>query len=216
MELYNTRHTILLLGISVRALPPFTNLTMTTKSVSTFLVLAVVSAAADLASNSANPQAVQEVKAGKRTEANAAWWGFQEEDSTEALQAAIDAGAKRVVVPNMTKDWVVRPIKLASNQELILEDGVVIAAKRGEYRDKGDCVFVARDVSNLSIRGYGATIRMQKEDYISGDVLDRLKWNRWFGPYKKAEWRTALRLQGVTKVEVCGLTLRDRVSIASF
>jgi hypothetical protein len=61
-------------------------------------------AAAAAPANAVNPQAVQEVRAGKRTEANAAWWGFDEEDSTEALQAAIRSGAKRVIVPNMKKD----------------------------------------------------------------------------------------------------------------
>lgn len=173
------------------------------------IALAAASAAGEMPGNTANPQAVQEVMAGKRATANAAWWGFQEEDSTEALQAAINSGAKRVLVPNMTKDWIVRPLKLAGHQELILEDGVVLTAKRGEYRGKGDSLLNARNVSHLVIRGYGATVRMQKQDYIAGDVLDRLKWNRWFGPYPKAEGRMALKLRSVTNVEVYGLTVRD-------
>jgi hypothetical protein len=162
-----------------------------------------------MAANAANPEAVREVLAGRRTTANAAWWGFREEDSTEALQAAIQSGAKRVMVPNMTKDWIVRPIKLAGDQELILEDGVVITAKRGEYRGRGDSVFTAQDVSNLTIRGYGATIRMQKEDYIYGRVLADLKWDRQFGQYPRAEWRMTLSLRGVSNVKVYGVTLRD-------
>ena len=173
------------------------------------LMLAADAAADDAAGKAANPQAVREVLAGKRTVANAAWWAFDEEDSTDCLQAAIRSGARRVVIPNMTKDWIVRPLQLAGNQELVIEDGVVITAKRGEYRAKNDSVFTARDVSNLVIRGYGATVRMQKEDYIAGDVLERLGWNRWFGQYKKAEWRMALALRGATNVEVNGLTLRD-------
>lgn len=173
------------------------------------IALTAASAAGEMPGNTANPQAVQEVMAGKRATANAAWWGFQEEDSTEALQAAINSGAKRVIVPNMTKDWVVLPLKLAGHQELILEDGVVITAKRGEYRGKGDSLLNARDISDLVIRGYGATVRMQKEDYITGDLLDRLKWNRWFGAYPKAEGRMTLRLRGATNVGVYGLTLRD-------
>ena len=66
--------------------------------------------------------------------------------STEALQAAIQSGAKRVVVPNMTKDWIVRPIQLAGNQELILEDGVVITAKRGEYRSRRGQRILRQDI----------------------------------------------------------------------
>jgi polygalacturonase len=159
--------------------------------------------------NAADPQAVSEVLAGKQTDANAAWWGFDLHDSTEALQAAINSGAKRVFVPKMDADWTVRPIKLAGDQELILEKGVVIAARRGEYQGRADCVLTARDLSNLIIRGYGATVRMHKEDYIVGLVLKDLGWNRWYGPYEKAEWRTALALRGCTGVQVLGLTLRD-------
>jgi hypothetical protein len=159
--------------------------------------------------NSKNPGAVEEVASGKRKTANAAWWGFDIEDSTEALQGAIDSGAKRVIIPNMARDWVVRPIKLAGNQELLFEEGVVIAAKRGEYRGRGDTVLSAHDLENLVIRGYGARVRMQKEDYIVGKVLVDLGWDRWFGPYEKAEWRTPLSLRGCSNVKVFGLTLCD-------
>ncbi|MBI4559429.1 MAG: right-handed parallel beta-helix repeat-containing protein [Candidatus Hydrogenedentes bacterium] len=156
-----------------------------------------------------NPEAIEELRTGVRSVANAAWWGFNEEDATEALQAAINSSARRVIVPNMKRDWIVRPIQLAGDQELILEKGVVITAKRGEYRGKGDSVFRARDVSNLTVRGYGATVRMQKEDYIVGKVLLDLDWHRWFDQYEKAEWRMTLSLNGCTNVNVYGLTLKD-------
>jgi len=189
----------------------------TQRTVTPTLILALLTtvyvtaplAGTDPPTNAKDPQAVKEVLAGKRKTANAAWWGFDEEDATEALQAAINSGAKRVIVPNMTQDWIVRPIRLAGDQELVLEKGVVITAKRGAYRGGGDTVFTARDASNLTIRGYGATVRMQKEDYIVGKVLLDLGWHRWFGQYKKAEWRTVLALRGCTHVTVCGLTLRD-------
>src|SRR5262249_21971857 len=115
-----------------------------------------------------NPAAVQEGLSGRRTEANAAWWGVDPEDATRALQDEIRSGARRVVVPNVDKDWVVRPIQLSGQQELVLEPGVVIAAKRGEYRGGGDTVFTATAVDDLTIRGTGAMIRMNKEDYIVG------------------------------------------------
>jgi hypothetical protein len=174
-----------------------------------FFALAAALPAQDEPGNSKNPQAVDEVKAGRRTTANAAWWGFDEDDATEALQAAIQSGAKTVIVPNLDRDWIVRPIRLAGNQELILEKGVVITAKRGEFRGKGDSVFTARDIDNLTIRGDGATIRMQKEDYIVGLVLKDLGWNHWFGQYAKAEWRMALAIRGCRQVAVEGVTLRD-------
>jgi hypothetical protein len=135
-------------------------------ALATLLLVANSAFAAEPPANIANPQAVADVLAGKETTANAAWWGVDPEDSTSALQAAIDSGARRVVVPKMESDWIIRPIKLAGNQELVFEKGVVVTAKRGEYRAKNDSVFTARDVSNLVIKGDGATVRMQKEDYI--------------------------------------------------
>ncbi|NUM56752.1 MAG: right-handed parallel beta-helix repeat-containing protein [Candidatus Hydrogenedentes bacterium] len=159
--------------------------------------------------NAPDPKAVEEVASGARTEANAAWWGFNEEDSTDALQAAINSGAKRVVIPNMTKEWIVRPITLAGNQEIVLEPGAAVVAKRGEFRGKGDSLFRASNIENLTIRGYGAKLRMQKEDYIVGDVIHRMGWERWFGQYEKAEWRSGLSLNGCSNVVVEGLTICD-------
>jgi len=172
------------------------------------LTLSILSLNA-LAGDFKNPTAIEEVLSGSRETADASWWGFDEHDSTDFLQAAIDSGAKRVVVPNMTKPWVVRPIQLAGNQELVLEDGVMIEAKRGEFREKGDSLFTAKNIENLTIQGNGATLKMQKEDYMVGDVLHRLGWNRWFGQYEKAEWRMALRIRGCKNVQVLGLNLAD-------
>jgi len=54
--------------------------------------------------NARNPEAVAAVQSGKLTVANAAWWGFDEEDATEALQAAVNSGARKVIVPNLGQD----------------------------------------------------------------------------------------------------------------
>lgn len=139
-----------------------------------------------------NPVAVQQVMQGKRTFANAAWWGFNATDSTAALQAAFDSKAKRVLIPYMGKPWIVRPLFLRSNQEIDLAPGVVILAKRGEFKGTGDSLLTATDVSNLTIRGYGATLRMWKHDYQNP-------------PYKKGEWRMGISLRGVRNVKIEGL-----------
>ncbi len=156
-----------------------------------------------------NLEAIAEVQSGKRTDANASWWGFNPEDATEGLQAAIDSGARRLIVPNMRADWIIRPVRLTSNQEIIFERGTVVSAKRGEYRGKGDSMFTAQDVENLTIRGYGATFRMWKQDYITGLVLEQMGWQRWYGQYPKAEWRMTFAIRGSKNVNVSGLTLKD-------
>ena len=146
--------------------------------------------------NVENSGAVTEVLEGKRTEANAAWWGFDETDATDALQSAINSGAKKVIVPDMGKDWIVRPIMLKGNQEIVFEDGVIVTAKKGEFKGRGDCLFRGTKLSNLTLRGYGAIFRMQKQDYMTD-------------AYEKAEWRMVIGLYSCNKVEILGMTLKD-------
>ncbi len=143
-----------------------------------------------------NPKAAEEASAHSRPDANAAWWGFNPEDSTDALQAAINSGAKKVVIPYMGEPWITRPLKLTSQQEIFFEPGVVVLAKKGEFQGGGDSLFSAVGVSNLVLRGYGATLRMHKRDYQNP-------------PYKKAEWRMGIALRGCRHVLVEGLRVES-------
>ena len=143
-----------------------------------------------------NAVAVAEVVAGTRQTASAAWWGFNETDATPCLQAAINSGAKRVVVPNMGKDWIITPITLSANQEIFFEPGVVVTAKPGAFKGTHDSLFRAKGQGGITIGGYGATLRMQKADYMSD-------------AYSKAEWRTAIYFDSCHDVRIYGLTIRD-------
>lgn len=151
---------------------------------------------AAFAAGEVNQRMVNAVKSGKAVTAKASWWGFDPEDSTAALQAAIDSGAKKVVVDNLGKPWIVRPITLASDQEIVFEPGVEVLAKKGEFKGKGDCLFSSAGGKNITLTGRGATLRMRRADYA--------------GPgYDKAEWRTVLSLRGCSNVKVLGLTLAE-------
>lgn len=147
---------------------------------------------------SRNAQAVKEVADGKRPVANAAWWGFDPQDSTQALQAAIDSKARTVIVPNLGKPWIVRPIKLRSNLELVLEEGTIILAKKGEFQHVNDSLLFTKRATNLTIRGLGsgATLRMHKDDYAHA-------------PYKKSEWRMGINLRSCSNVTIENLTVAD-------
>ncbi|MFW6155802.1 MAG: hypothetical protein ACOC7J_00670, partial [Armatimonadota bacterium] len=144
-----------------------------------------------------NQEMIDRVEAGEIDEAKASWWGFDEEDSTEALQAAINSGVEKLIVEDMGSPWIVTPIELVSNQEIVFEEGCEILAKRGEFKARKDSLFTAREVENVTIRGYGATFRMWQEDYDNPDL------------YEKAEWRHCLSIRGSKNIEVFGLTLRD-------
>jgi hypothetical protein len=138
-----------------------------------------------------DPVAVREVQAGMRDVADATWWGFDPVNATAALQGAISSGARRVIVPNVGADWLVEPISLESDQEIVFEEGVVITAREGAFPGTGDCLFRADRKRNITLRGYGATLRMRKAEYTEG------------------EWRMALSLRSCTNVKILGLTLRD-------
>ena len=67
-------------------------------------------------------------------------------------------------------------------------------AIRGGFHSGRRALFTARNVSNVTLRGYGATFRMWKEDYQSSE-------------YEQAEWRHTIDLRGVSGFEILGLTL---------
>ena len=145
---------------------------------------------------SRNDAAIAAVEAGTSKEARADWWGFDEKDATAALQAAIKSKASRVVVPHLGKPWVVRPIKLRSDLELVFEKGVVLEAKRGEFKDQNSSLLAGANVKNVTIVGNSATLRMWKADYQKP-------------PYAKSEWRHALSFHGSENVTLTGLTVQD-------
>jgi hypothetical protein len=156
----------------------------------TFLSVAfLASAATGSSSKPIHPTPASTAWRGKTV--NAAWWGFDQTNSTPALQNAIDSGARKVIVPNLGKPWIVDPLFLASDQEIFLEKGVVIEARAGGFTGLNDCLLKADKRRHLIIRGYGATLQMHKSDYTKG------------------EWRMALDLESCASVEVLGLTLKD-------
>ncbi len=130
--------------------------------------------------------------------ANDPQWGFDPADATGAIQNAINSGAATVVIPDIGQPWIVRPIQLRSNLRLVLESGVVLKAKPGAYPNNTDSVLSAIAVSNVSIEGDGATIRMQREEY-SPPFDDPA--------YIAGEWRHAVNVRGARQIQVTGLTI---------
>jgi hypothetical protein len=141
---------------------------------------------------------ISEVKEGLRTEAKASWWGFDKSDATKCLQDAINSGVKKLVVDNTGSEWIVNPIKLASDQEIIFSDGVVISAKKGSFKKIGDNLFSCRGGENITLRGEGkAILQMNKDDYED-------KAN-----YALGEWRHCINLGGCTNIVIRNLTVKN-------
>lgn len=125
-------------------------------------------------------------------------FGFDATDSTAFLQAAIDSGARTVVVDKQDAPWTVTPLTLRSDLELVLEEGVEIVAKAGAFLRKGDCLTRAANVENLTIRGEGtgATLRMRKPEY-------------WEAPYEKSEWRHGISILSSKNVKIENLRIAE-------
>src|SRR5690606_21959581 len=86
-----------------------------------------------------------------------------------------------------------RPIILRSDLELILEDGVVLAAAPGAFKGRADAMLSGTNVERITIQGKGkATLRMRKSDYQNPDL------------YPHSEWRHLIALRGAK-----GVTLRN-------
>ncbi len=119
--------------------------------------------------------------------------GVDRSDATDIVQSAIDSGANEVIVPNVGYPWIVKPIRLRSNLTLTLMPGVVVEAKKGEFKGGGDSLFSAVNVENLKVSGYGAILRMHKKDYQNKEL------------YEPAEWRMAISLTGCKNVVIEGV-----------
>ncbi len=116
---------------------------------------------------------------------------FDEKDATHILQAAFEAPYDTVFVPYMGKDWIIRPVVInASHKTIIFGSGVVVSAKTGAF-GRYDKLFEIIEQQNLTIIGYGATWRMRKEEYLTG------------------EWRHALSIVRCENISIYGLTIRD-------
>lgn len=123
-------------------------------------------------------------------------FGFDPEDSTRFIQAAIDSGADRVVFEKMPSPWTTRPLRGAAHQELFLEPGAELAAKPGAFLDKNDVLITWGDADDVSVVGHGATIRMRRTEYVKP-------------PYAASEWRHALSFLSCRRVRVEGVSIRD-------
>ncbi len=128
----------------------------------------------------------------------ASTFGYDPADATECLQKAIDSGARQVLVDQTGSEWLVRPLRLSSDLELIIGEGVTVRAKPGEYKSRYESMMVADGVKNLVLRGEaGAVLKMNRKDYWD---LER---------YPHSEWRNAVSLRGVTNVEIRDLTIEE-------
>ena len=127
-------------------------------------------------------------------------FGWNATNATACLQAAIDSGAKKVVIDRQAGDWIVEPICLrVSGQEVVVADGVTVRAKKGAFKERSECLFkISGKDRGVTLRGEGkATLVMNKRDYQDPEQ------------YSHSEWRHAVSVSG------SGATVRDLTILSS-
>ena len=142
------------------------------------------------------PDQVARVAAGELTEARASWWGFDPDDATRFLQAAINSRVPKLIIDKMPTPWIATPLRGVSDQTLFFEPGSEIRAKPGCFMGTGDTLLTLQCVTNVTLSGYGAALRRRRDDYDKP-------------PYVHAEWRHALSIRSCRNIKVYGLTLAE-------
>ena len=140
---------------------------------------AVIAVGAAFAAFAAVDQAkIDAVARGELKEAKASWWGFDPQDSTAILQAAINSKVPKLIIDKQASPWIAEPLKGVSNQTIVFEDGAELQAKRGSFKDKADTLLSLRDVENCRLIGLGkgGILRMHKKDYQNPKLYERSEW----------------------------------------
>lgn len=124
-------------------------------------------------------------------------FGYDAADATRFLQAALDSGARKVVVDRQAGPWISNPLYARSNTEIVFEDGAEILAKRGAFMlVRGNSLLSLECVTNVTVRGLGrgGTLRMWKKDYQAA-------------PYAHSEWRHALNIMSAQNILVENMSM---------
>lgn len=163
------------------------------------LLLGAVTMTAKAAQTKApNQRIIDQVKQGTLDKASVSDWGFDPIDSTKQFQAAIKSGVKTLIVDRQSSPWIVTPLTLRSNLELVFEEGCEVQAKKGEFHRVNDVLFRIPVVDNVVMRGLGrgATLRMWKADYHTD-------------AYKKSEWRHGISILSSSNIRIENLSIID-------
>ena len=143
------------------------------------------------------PDLIAKARVGELAEVHASWWGFDPEDSTAFLQSALSSGMRRIVIDKMESPWISRPLRGASNQTVVFEQGAEIVAKKGEFMNAGDCLLTYFRATNVTLRG------------SSGSGLRMNRWDYHAAPYPRGEWRHALNLRSCANFTIEGMSISE-------
>ncbi|MBQ3454636.1 MAG: hypothetical protein IJG25_07190, partial [Thermoguttaceae bacterium] len=98
------------------------------KKICVFALMLLAFAAARAQENSIgniapNEEKIAAVADGSVQEALASWWGFNAEDATQSIQAALDSGVKVLRIDKQNAPWTVTPLTVPSDIEVVIDPG---------------------------------------------------------------------------------------------
>ena len=129
-------------------------------------------------------------------------FAFDETDATECLQQALDSGATTIVIENVGKPWRIRGVKPRSNQNILIQKGVVITGDEASQKgNSGSSMFNLSEVRNVAIIGLGDS----PADVYIGKYPDAKTRNQLC----TKEGGSGLSLDGCRNVLVRNLTLAN-------
>ena len=123
-------------------------------------------------------------------------FGFDKNNATKCLQAALDSKHRDLIIDNTGSDWIVDPIILRSDKNIVLDENVVIRARHDGFHGIKDSMFTGKNVSNITISGKKNAAIINENDYFNRKV------------YSQSEWRHTFSLAGCTNITIKDLKLQ--------
>ena len=123
-------------------------------------------------------------------------FGFDKNNATKCLQAALDSKHRDLIIDNTGSDWIIDPVILRSDKNIVLDENVVIRARHDGFHGVKDSMFTGKNVSNITISGKKNAAIINENDYFNRKV------------YSQSEWRHTFSLAGCTNITIKDLKLR--------
>ncbi len=123
-------------------------------------------------------------------------FGFDKTNATKCIQAALDSEHRDLIIDNTGRDWIVDPLILRSNKNIVLDENVVIRARHNGFHGIKDSMFTGKGVSNITISGKKNAAIINENDYFNRKV------------YSQSEWRHTFSLAGCTNITIKDLKLQ--------
>ena len=123
-------------------------------------------------------------------------FGFDKTNATKCIQAALDSEHRDLIIDNTGSDWIVDPLILRSNKNIVLDENVVIRARHNGFHGIKDSMFTGKGVSNITISGEKNAAIINENDYFNRKV------------YSQSEWRHTFSLAGCTNITIKDLKLQ--------